>query len=160
MGLSQGQANSDSWRISKDNERYSVCDTYPSILGLPTQVTPDDLMEVAKFRSKGRVPALCWLHPQTSASITRSETEHLDNTIRYFVIIDTLQVLAAPGGTIWKNLSGGRETTANHHGRQPQLPQVGYCHTLFETFPMLLFFIRIYIYDARPKVNAVANMAR
>ena len=75
MGLSQGQANSDSWRISKDNERYSVCDTYPAILGLPTQVTPDDLMEVAKFRSKGRVPALCWLHPQTSASITRSESD-------------------------------------------------------------------------------------
>ena len=75
LGLSQGQTNSDiPWRISKDNERFSVCDTYPAILGLPTQVSAEDLMEVAKFRSKGRVPALCWLHPQTSASITRSES--------------------------------------------------------------------------------------
>ena len=74
LGLSQGQANSDiPWRISKDNERFSVCDTYPAILGLPTQVSAEDLIEVVKFRSKGRVPALCWLHPQTSASITRYE---------------------------------------------------------------------------------------
>ena len=51
--------------------RYSLCDTYPSVLGLPASLTPEDVAEIAKFRSKGRIPALCWLHPQTSASISR-----------------------------------------------------------------------------------------
>ena len=117
MGLSQGQANSDiPWRISKDNERFSVCDTYPAILGLPTQVSAEDLMEVAKFRSKGRVPALCWLHPQTSASITRSES--LDQDYESNVVTNAaLQMLAAPGRVIRENLSGGREASADHHGR-------------------------------------------
>jgi len=124
LGLSQGQGQAGSdipWRISRDNEKFSVCDTYPAILGLPSQVTNDDLMEVAKFRSKGRVPALCWLHPQTSASITRCS-----------------QPLVG---------LSGRTCQADERLLQ----------TIMDANPQSH---KIYIYDARPKVNAVANMAR
>ena len=68
--LGVGGANSD-WMISRVNEKYVLCDTYPSVLGVPTTTSSDELMEVARFRSKGRLPVLSWLHPETLASITR-----------------------------------------------------------------------------------------
>ena len=40
MGLSLGQSSSDiPWTISRANEKFSLCDTYPPILGLPSQVS-------------------------------------------------------------------------------------------------------------------------
>ena len=113
----------ESWAISKINEKYQMCDTYPAVLGLP-QVTNNEvqeLQEVAKFRSKGRIPVLSWLHPESLASITRcsqpmvglaGKTCHADE----------------------KLIQNIMDANAQSH--------------------------RIYIYDARPKVNAVANMAK
>lgn len=61
----------DSWRITKINDKYKLCDTYPAILAVPKAATDNDLSEVADFRSRGRLPVLSWLHPETQASITR-----------------------------------------------------------------------------------------
>ncbi|XP_046773353.1 myotubularin-related protein 1 isoform X8 [Gallus gallus] len=52
----QGLPN-ESWKISKINSTYELCDTYPAILVVPTSVKDDDLSKVAAFRAKGRVPA-------------------------------------------------------------------------------------------------------
>ncbi|KAM6427369.1 phosphatidylinositol-3-phosphate phosphatase MTMR1 isoform 3-T3 [Liasis olivaceus] len=66
----QGLPN-ESWKISKINSTYEFCDTYPSVLVVPTSVKDEDLSRVAAFRAKGRVPVLSWIHPESQATITR-----------------------------------------------------------------------------------------
>ncbi|XP_038603736.1 myotubularin-related protein 1 isoform X3 [Tachyglossus aculeatus] len=66
----QGLPN-ESWKISKINNNYELCDTYPAVLVVPMSVKDDDLSKVAAFRAKGRVPVLSWIHPESQATITR-----------------------------------------------------------------------------------------
>ncbi|XP_032886142.1 myotubularin-related protein 1-like isoform X5 [Amblyraja radiata] len=66
----QGLPN-ESWTISKVNSNYELCDTYPAIVVMPTNVKDDDLCKVAAFRTSGRFPVLSWIHPETQATITR-----------------------------------------------------------------------------------------
>eukprot|EP00095_Tigriopus_kingsejongensis_P005833 maker-scaffold425_size175135-snap-gene-0.54 protein:Tk05833 transcript:maker-scaffold425_size175135-snap-gene-0.54-mRNA-1 annotation:"myotubularin-related protein 2" len=66
----QGLPN-ESWKISRINDRYEICDTYPRILGTPASVPDDKVMEVAKFRARGRFPVLSWMHPESLATICR-----------------------------------------------------------------------------------------
>ena len=61
----------ENWLISDVNQEYQLCDTYPTILGLPARTTLEDLQEVAKFRSRGRIPVLSWIHPESQVTITR-----------------------------------------------------------------------------------------
>uniref|UniRef100_A0A3Q1HBK9 phosphatidylinositol-3,5-bisphosphate 3-phosphatase n=1 Tax=Anabas testudineus TaxID=64144 RepID=A0A3Q1HBK9_ANATE len=61
----------ESWAISKMNSTYELCDTYPSILVIPTSITDDDIKRVAVFRAKHRIPVLSWIHPESQAAIVR-----------------------------------------------------------------------------------------
>lgn len=51
----QGLPN-ESWTISKVNSTYELCDTYPSMLVIPTNITDEDIKRVAAFRAKHRIP--------------------------------------------------------------------------------------------------------
>ena len=51
------------WRISTVNLDYSLCDTYPSVLAVPSACSDEKLLAAAKFRSRGRIPILSYLHP-------------------------------------------------------------------------------------------------
>lgn len=51
----QGLPN-ESWTISKVNSTYELCDTYPSMLVIPTNITDEDVKRVAAFRAKHRIP--------------------------------------------------------------------------------------------------------
>lgn len=51
----QGIPN-ESWRITKINERYELCDTYPALLVVPANIPDEELKRVASFRSRGRIP--------------------------------------------------------------------------------------------------------
>ncbi|XP_075896695.1 myotubularin-related protein 1a isoform X2 [Nelusetta ayraudi] len=66
----QGLPN-ESWTISKVNSTYELCDTYPSVLVIPTNITDEDVKRVAAFRAKHRIPVLSWIHPETQATIVR-----------------------------------------------------------------------------------------
>ncbi|XP_073680681.1 myotubularin-related protein 1b [Garra rufa] len=66
----QGLPN-ESWIISKVNSSYELCETYPALLVLPSNVTEDELKRVAAFRAKRRFPVLSWIHPESQASIVR-----------------------------------------------------------------------------------------
>uniref|UniRef100_A0A3Q3XK48 Uncharacterized protein n=1 Tax=Mola mola TaxID=94237 RepID=A0A3Q3XK48_MOLML len=67
----QGLPN-ESWTISKINSSYELCDTYPSIVVIPTNITDEDIKRVAVFRAKHRIPVLSWIHPESQATIVRS----------------------------------------------------------------------------------------
>lgn len=51
----QGLPN-ESWTISKMNSTYELCDTYPSVVVIPTNITDEDIRRVAVFRAKHRIP--------------------------------------------------------------------------------------------------------
>ena len=110
----------ESWTISRANERYQLCDTYPGVVGVPAMISSDELVEVAKFRSKGRIPVLSWLHPESSASITRCSQP----------LVGVLGRRCREDEKLIQNIM---DANAQSH--------------------------RIYIYDARPKVNAVSSTA-
>ena len=50
------------WQEELCNGSYDLCETYPSILYVPSTATKSILMGSAKFRSRGRLPVLTYLH--------------------------------------------------------------------------------------------------
>ncbi len=46
---------------------YALCDTYPRVLFVPSDVSDDSMFGAAKFRSKGRVPVLTYPFSATHA---------------------------------------------------------------------------------------------
>lgn len=60
--LFQGLPN-ESWTISKMNSSYEICDTYPSVLVIPTSIKEDDIKRVALFRAKHRIPVSLTVTP-------------------------------------------------------------------------------------------------
>jgi hypothetical protein len=54
------------WRISTVNLSYSFCPTYPNVFVVPRSINEIDLMSVAMFRSKQRLPCVCWRDPSTA----------------------------------------------------------------------------------------------
>ena len=61
----QGVPNKQ-WSISSINQDYSLCDTYPRTIVVPSSVTSDMIQGSAKFRSKGRLPVLTYYHKNGS----------------------------------------------------------------------------------------------
>lgn len=51
----QGLPN-ESWKITRINEEYEVCETYPAVWAVPAAASDDDLHNVANFRSRCRIP--------------------------------------------------------------------------------------------------------
>ncbi|XP_015599450.1 myotubularin-related protein 6 isoform X2 [Cephus cinctus] len=62
----QGVPNEE-WSLTYLNRNYELCDTYPRYLYVPTSCTNTVLSGSAKFRSKGRLPVLTYLHPNEAA---------------------------------------------------------------------------------------------
>ncbi|XP_052401413.1 myotubularin-related protein 7 isoform X1 [Carassius gibelio] len=60
------------WQVTAANHEYRLSDTYPSELFVPKSASPAVIVGSAKFRSRGRLPVLCYFHRDTSASICRS----------------------------------------------------------------------------------------
>ncbi|XP_078003284.1 phosphatidylinositol-3,5-bisphosphate 3-phosphatase MTMR2 isoform X3 [Phascolarctos cinereus] len=113
----QGIPN-ESWRITKINERYELCDTYPSLLVVPANIPDEELKRVASFRSRGRIPVLSWIHPESQATITRCSQPMVG-------------VSGKRSKEDEKYLQAIMDSNAQSH--------------------------KIFIFDARPSVNAVAN---
>ncbi|KAJ1938379.1 phosphatidylinositol-3-phosphatase ymr1, partial [Linderina macrospora] len=59
------------WRFTNVNMGYQLCSTYPPVLVVPARISDTTLTYAARYRSKGRLPVLCYLHGN-KASMTRS----------------------------------------------------------------------------------------
>uniref|UniRef100_A0A224X8Q9 phosphatidylinositol-3,5-bisphosphate 3-phosphatase n=1 Tax=Panstrongylus lignarius TaxID=156445 RepID=A0A224X8Q9_9HEMI len=55
------------WCLTLLNQDYELCDTYPSYLYVPATATQAILVGSSKFRSKGRLPVLTYLHKNKAA---------------------------------------------------------------------------------------------
>ncbi|XP_070554043.1 phosphatidylinositol-3,5-bisphosphate 3-phosphatase MTMR6-like isoform X2 [Ptychodera flava] len=61
----------DTWSLTSINKDYDICDTYPRKLYVPSSVSTHMLVGSSKFRSRGRLPALSYLHRDNGAAILR-----------------------------------------------------------------------------------------
>ncbi|XP_063286616.1 myotubularin-related protein 2 [Pelobates fuscus] len=116
----QGIPN-ESWRISKINERYDLCDTYPAILVVPVNISDEELRRVSAFRARDRVPVLSWIHPESQAAIIRCSQPMVG--------------------------VNGKRSKEDEKYLQSIMDANAHSH-------------KIFIFDARPSVNAVANKAK
>lgn len=60
--MRMGVPNGD-WKIEDGNSNFDMCDTYPPLIYVPTSTTKAMLFGSSKFRSRGRLPVLSYLHP-------------------------------------------------------------------------------------------------
>ncbi|XP_013866490.1 myotubularin-related protein 9 [Austrofundulus limnaeus] len=60
------------WRLSRVNQDYSVCPSYPPAVIVPTIIEDETLRKAAKFRQGGRFPVLCYYHRKNGMVIMRS----------------------------------------------------------------------------------------
>lgn len=111
----------ESWKISRINESYRLSDTYPAILAVPAAADDNLLEVVASFRSRGRIPVLSWIHPESQATITRCSQPNVGVS--------------------------GKRCTEDENYLQMIMDANAQSH-------------KVYIMDARPNVNAVANKAK
>lgn len=109
------------WKISKINDTYTLCDSYPAVWAVPAAATDEDLQASAGFRSRGRLPVLSWIHPESQATITRCA-----------------QPLVGVGG---------KRSREDERYVQLIMDANAQSHKLF-------------IMDARPMPNAIANKAK
>lgn len=109
------------WKITKVNDDYSICDSYPAVWAVPVAAKDEDLAASAAFRCKGRLPVLSWIHPESQATITRC---------------------AQPQVGV-----GGRRSREDERYVQLIMDANAQSHKLF-------------IMDARPLANAIANKAK
>lgn len=54
--------NESYWRISRINDDYKYCLSYPSILVVPSTISDNVLKHAGKFRSKLRIPSVVYRH--------------------------------------------------------------------------------------------------
>ncbi|KAJ2840844.1 phosphatidylinositol-3-phosphatase ymr1 [Coemansia sp. 'formosensis'] len=71
MGVGSTSGAGQYWRFTDVNRGFALCPTYPSTLVVPAKISDTTLTYAAKYRSKCRLPVLCYLHPN-QASMTRS----------------------------------------------------------------------------------------
>jgi hypothetical protein len=60
------------FRITFANSHYSICSTYPEIIIVPKSIQDDELKEAAAFRTKSRIPTLCYFNRTNNSSLWRS----------------------------------------------------------------------------------------
>ncbi|KAH8065186.1 phosphatidylinositol-3,5-bisphosphate 3-phosphatase [Aureococcus anophagefferens] len=113
--------------VTQGENNLALCDTYPPDLVVPASMSDLELRRVAAYRSKGRLPAVVWAHPDPTngATISRSaqpkpgvqnkrsadDERYLDELRRFchgkrMVIVDARSKVAAQGNRV---MGGGTE---------------------------------------------------
>lgn len=119
------------WRISNINQDYKFCPSYPNKIVVPKMVSDTILSYASKYRSKNRIPALCYFYKKTNSSISRC-SQPLPGITKQRSLQDETLVK-----TLFQCCSNGSE----EHKSTPILQKRGL------------------IVDARPMTNAIAQTA-
>lgn len=153
------------WRITRINHDFSLCPTYPRSLVVPSTITDENLKAAAAFRTKKRLPVLCW---------------RADFNLR---TLDTVVFSSSSPSSPPSSFSSPSTSSKNHHSiRSVALLRSSQPKTAsFKNFfgvgnnskgdvALLLGALRsegdkkmnrkFHIFDARPYANAVANQGK
>ncbi|KAH9928550.1 phosphatases II [Epithele typhae] len=122
------------WRFTDINKDYSFSPTYPARLVVPTRISDTTLQYAVKYRSKGRLPVLTYLHWANYGTITRSSQPMVGLTSNRSIQDEKL-------------IEAIFQTHHNPESRVSAIPVYGATATNI-------------IVDARPTANAMANTAK
>ena len=141
------------YRIFTNN--YKLSPTYPSKFVVPSKVDDEMLKEIAKYRSKARVPAVTWIHSKSRGVIVRcaqpmrgakdkrcSQDEFFIKTIRELsrnknkiYIIDARAEIAAMGN---RAMGKGTENVQHYEGAEKLFCNIGNIHTMRQSLNTLV----------------------
>ncbi|XP_050311244.1 myotubularin-related protein 4 isoform X2 [Anthonomus grandis grandis] len=159
--MTRMQFQGDSWRITKANENYKVCPTYPPYLLVPSCINDEMLESVAKFRSSRRIPVAVWRHTRNGAIIARcSQPEVGWFGWRSSDDEDLLKAISE-ACNFDRNLRGRTSSTSDKESTLSHSP--GSLHSdesLQITGEVVQQEKKLLIMDARSYTTAVANRAR
>ncbi|CAF3245225.1 unnamed protein product [Rotaria sp. Silwood2] len=63
------------WRLTKINENYELCTSYPKYCVVPSIITDEEISEAAEFRSYKRFPTIVWRHANGAIIARASQPE-------------------------------------------------------------------------------------
>lgn len=72
----------EQWTKCILNESYELCETYPNQIYVPSEATTAMLLGSSKFRSKGRLPALTYLHSNKVIKLTNIKKKNFTQLIK------------------------------------------------------------------------------
>ena len=78
------------WRIEDGNSNFDLCDTYPPLIYVPTSASKAMVVGSSKFRSRGRLPVLTYLHLNGVNSIKFIEISVLFVVLSRHRLLDVL----------------------------------------------------------------------
>lgn len=86
------QVDTQHWSLSTFNSDYSLCETYPSQLILPSKFSRDQILQISNGHDDFRLPVLVWRSPKnfilTCSNLNNEQTKL--NSEYFDAIIDTL----------------------------------------------------------------------
>lgn len=131
----------ENFRITSINADYSLSPSYPSVLVVPMGISDADIKQAAPFRSKKRIISICWRLIGSNLAIARCSQP----------LVGVVGRRNSKDEAFLSEISRMATQQSNHRG----LMLTGIGHGNFRSSPQS----HIMILDARPKVNAVANLA-
>eukprot|EP01119_Soliformovum_irregulare_P018406 TRINITY_DN5632_c0_g1_i1.p1 TRINITY_DN5632_c0_g1~~TRINITY_DN5632_c0_g1_i1.p1 ORF type:complete len:988 (-),score=239.78 TRINITY_DN5632_c0_g1_i1:39-2960(-) len=170
----QGMTINSNWRVTEANNTYVLCPTYPRRFVVPSSVTDDDLVAISKFRSKGRMPAVVWMHPHNSATLTRCaqprsgitrsrcpQDEKLVSAIlqanpngQEVYVVDSRPVANSIANTF---MGRGIENTDTYKGTRFKFLGIGNIHVIRESFKKLNVLCRFNKDDNQRWLSSLEN---
>ncbi|KAM0755223.1 phosphatases II [Meredithblackwellia eburnea MCA 4105] len=151
MGVGE---RSKAWRVTSINKDFSFCPTYPSSIIVPSKISDTTLGYAVKYRSKGRIPGLVYLHWGNLGSITRSSQPmvglKLARSIQDEKLIESIFT------------SHSQHTTATAPRHTFTLASSSSSSLDLSSPPQIVYGAQStnLIIDARPTTNAVANSVK
>lgn len=151
MGV--GLSTSSGWKFTDVNSTYGLCDSYPTVLVIPDKFPEDELYLISEFRSKGRIPVLCWRDVSSGASITRcsqprtgtrtrnaSDEKLVEHTVLSNKTAKKLHILdARPYTNAWANMTmgGGYEEESWYAKTEFRFLGIGNIHLVRDSWTKL-----------------------
>ncbi|XP_063622716.1 myotubularin-related protein 6 [Cydia splendana] len=141
------------WVLCTANKDYELCDTYPSEIYVPARASTAVLLGSASFRSRGRLPALAYLHhnkaaiarcsqPLSGFSARCMEDEQMLDLIRranpncgYMYVVDTRPRINA---MVNRAAGKGYENEAFYENIKFQFMGIGNIHVMRKSLQKLV----------------------
>ena len=141
------------FRVYTNN--YKLSPTYPAKFVVPSKIDDAMLKEIAKYRSKARIPAVTWIHSKSRGMIVRcaqpmrgakdkrcAQDEFFIKTIRELskdktklYIIDARAEIAAMGN---RAMGKGTENLQHYENSEKLYCNIGNIHTMRESLNLLI----------------------
>ncbi|MES1913632.1 MAG: hypothetical protein MHM6MM_005809, partial [Cercozoa sp. M6MM] len=149
VGSQDGEMPCEYFRITRANENFLLCETYPKLLCVPTSVGDPSLPECASFRAKNRLPVLSWT--DRNRALVRCAQPRVGMQSRRSRADEYMLASLAVAAARWNRDRQLDDSTMHVLHKQD---------TMDAAVSEEAANRGVWIFDARPKLNAVGNIAR